>query len=244
MAIYFHWVQASLGLWKNAFEEAGSGTDIRTEAAVGDSDEIEFAVVWAPPPGRLRTFRNLRYIFSIGAGVTHITTDPQAPLHVPIVRLLDDNLVLDMACHVIHWVLHYHRHYHRYRIYQTARKWLRHRYPENQSRNVVVLGLGQTGTAVCRHLGQLGFKLSGWSRTPKELDGIDCVHGDQALPELLGRAEILVNLLPLTPSTSNLINARMIDLMPDGAFLINCGRGGTVADADIAGRVQGGTAAR
>ncbi len=240
MAIYFHWDQATNDLWQSAFDEAGVGTDIRQEGALGDPEEVDFAVVWAPPQGRLKDLPNLKYIFSIGAGVTHITLDPEAPLHVPIVRLQDDMLVLDMSCHIIHWVLHFHRYYNRYKLYESEKKWLRHRYPENRERRVAVLGLGQTGYNACRRLSDLDFDVTGWSRSPKEIEGVTCLSGDEALPEVLSRADILVNLLPLTPATTDLINAETLALMPDGAFLINCSRGGTITDADLLSALDSG----
>lgn len=233
MAIYFHWEQASVELWDSAFKNARAGTDIRYEDALGQREDVEFAVVWAPPRGRLAQFPNLKYIFSIGAGVTHITLDEQAPLHVPIVRLQDDMLVLDMSCHVIHWVLHFHRYYNRYKLYEAQQHWLRHRYPENAKRRVAVLGLGQTGLDACRRLRDLEFDVIGWSRSEKDIEGVRCMHGDESLPRVLQQADILVNLLPLTPATTDLINAESLSWMPDGAFIINCSRGGTIVDADL-----------
>ncbi|MEB8389405.1 glyoxylate/hydroxypyruvate reductase A [Rhodobacteraceae bacterium KMM 6894] len=240
MATYFHWDQASDEVWNSAFKRAKAGNDIRREGAIGDPDEIEFAVVWAPPKGRLAQFRNLKYIFSIGAGVTHITLDADAPLHVPIVRLQDDMLMLDMSCHVIHWVLHFHRFYYRYKLYEADKRWLRHAYSENQNKRIAVLGLGQTGLDACRRLRDLGFDVTGWSRSPKDLDGVTCMHGDDTFDEVLKRADILINLLPLTPATTDLINAKTIAKMPDGAFIINCSRGGTITDTDLLAALDSG----
>ena len=240
MAIYFHWDQATNDLWDAAFSAAGAGADIRREGSIGTLEDVEFAVVWAPPAGRLKEFPNLKYIFSIGAGVTHITLDPDAPMNVPIVRLQDDMLVLDMVSHITHWVLHFHRYYNRYKLYEAEKKWLRHRYPENNERCVAVLGLGQTGRATCERLRGFDFDVVGWSRSSKEIEGVTCLSGDDAFPELLARADMLVNLLPLTPATTDLINARTLSQLPDGAFLINCGRGGTVVDADLIAALDAG----
>ena len=240
MAIYFHWDQASNDLWDAAFDTADAGTDIRREGNIGNPEDVEFAVVWAPPQGRLKEFPNLKYIFSIGAGVTHITLDPDAPPDVPIVRLQDDMLVLDMACHILHWTLHFHRFYNRYKLYEAEKKWLRHRYPENRERRVSVLGLGQTGLNTCERLRDLDFDVTGWARSEKQIDGVNCMSGEDALPEVLARADILINLLPLTPSTTDLINADTIAKMPDGAFIINCSRGGTIVDADLLAALDAG----
>lgn len=240
MAIYFHWDQATDSVWQKAFTNAGSGNDLRYESNLGDLDEIEYAVVWAPPRGRLSQFPNLKYIFSIGAGVTHITLDPDAPLKVPIVRLQDDMLVLDMSCHVIHWALHFHRYYNRYKIYEAEKKWQRHLYPENRERKIAILGLGQTGLDACRRLRDLDFSVIGWSNSPKDIEGVSCFSGQDTFTTVLQQADILVNLLPLTPKTTDLINEESIAQMPDGAFIINCSRGGTIVDADLLAALDNG----
>ncbi|WP_166416399.1 2-hydroxyacid dehydrogenase [Cochlodiniinecator piscidefendens] len=233
MAIYFHWEQSTADIWQDAFGTALSHVDLRTEQALGDPKDVQFAVVWAPPKGRLKQFPNLKYIFSIGAGVTHITDDPDTPLHVPIVRLQDDMLVQDMSCHILHWVLHFHRFYDLYKRQQAEKVWKRHLYRDNQERNVVILGLGQTGLDACQRLSDLGFKVTGWSKSQKSLTGVDCLHGEGSLRHALSRASILVNLLPLTPETTDLINKETIEMMPDGAFVINCSRGATIVDDDL-----------
>lgn len=240
MAIFFHWDAASLDVWKNAFSEHGLDPDIRTANALGDVSDIKYAIVWAPPEGLLKTFPNLEYIFSIGAGVTHITLDPDAPVGVPIVRLQDKQLVLDMSCHIMYMVLHFHRHYARYKRYETQKKWLRHKYPENAQRRVAVLGLGQTGLDACAKLRDLQFDVTGWSNSPKQLEGVNCLHGAEQLATVLSSAEILVNLLPLTDQTENLLDASAFSQMPSGSFLINCSRGGTIVDADLLAALDSG----
>lgn len=240
MATYFHWSQATPDLWRHAFDVHGAGTDLRFEDCLGDPADVEFAVVWAPPDGRLAAFPNLKYIFSIGAGVTHITLDPDWPAHVPIVRLQDRLLVEDMSCHIIHWVLHYHRHYARYRQYQSEKTWLRHRYPPNSERRVSILGLGQTGLDACRRLRDLGFDVTGWARSPKQIDGVRCLAGQDSFETVVRDADILVNLLPLTPATTDLLNADVFNQMPKGAFLINVSRGSTIVDGDLLAALDSG----
>ncbi|MDA7965566.1 glyoxylate/hydroxypyruvate reductase A [Ruegeria sp.] len=240
MAIFFHWDEASTELWQAAFKEAGIEADLRSADNLGNVEDIEYAIVWAAPHGLMGTFPNLKYIFSVGAGVTHITADPDAPLHVPIVRLQDDMLVLDMSCHIIHWVLHFHRYYYRYRQYEADKTWLRHRYPDNSDKRVAIMGLGQTGQDACRRLHDLGFDVTGWARSPKEIPGVRCLHGEDQFAELLAGADILVNLLPLTPQTENILNAQTLAQMPDGAFVINCSRGASINDADLLAALDSG----
>ena len=240
MAILFHWDGATPELWRDAFEAAGCGTDIRTFNTPGDRGGVDFAVVWAPPAGRLKAFPDLKYIFSIGAGVTHITLDPDWPAHVPIVRLQDRLLVLDMSCHIIHWVLHFHRFYARYARQQAAAQWLRHRYPENAERRVSILGLGQTGQNACVRLRDLGFPITGWARSSKAIEGVRCLAGDAAFETVVSEADILVNLLPLTDATTDILDASVFGQMPEGSFIINCGRGSSINDADLLAALDSG----
>ena len=240
MAILFHWDGGTLPLWQDAFKAAGCGSDIRSFDAPQDADEVEYAVVWAPPAGQLKNFPNLKYIYSIGAGVTHITLDPDWPAHVPIVRLQDRLLVLDMSCHIIYWVLHFHRHYARYARQQRDKHWQRHRYPENAERRVSVLGLGQTGQDACMRLRDLGFPVTGWARSAKDIDGVRCLSGDAAFDTVVSEADILVNLLPLTEATTDILNADVFNKMPKGSFVINCGRGTSINDTDLLAALDSG----
>lgn len=240
MAIFFHWDAATIDIWRDAFKHHGVEADLRTHDALGDVSEIEHAVVWDPPSGLLADLPNLKYIFSIGAGVTHITGDSNAPTGVPIVRLQDKMLVLDMSCHIMYMVLHFHRHYARYKRYESEKKWLRHKYPENAKCRVAVMGLGQTGLDACARLRDLEFSVTGWSNSAKQLDGVTCLHGPDQFDKLLSEADILVNLLPLTPETENILNSKSFAKMPDGAFIVNCSRGGTIVDDDLLAALDSG----
>ncbi|SHI59682.1 glyoxylate/hydroxypyruvate reductase A [Shimia gijangensis] len=240
MAIYFHWTGSSIDLWQSVLQEMGIESPFYTSDQTFDPAEIEYAIAWAPPAGQLSRFDNLRYVFSVGAGVTHITEDPTFNPEIPVVRLQDDMLVQDMSGHILHWALHFHRHYHRYAQYQRQKKWLRHGYPENSERRIAILGLGQTGLDACVRLRDLGFSVTGWSQSPKTLDGVTCLHGDAALQTVVSGADILVNLLPLTPKTTDLLNKAVFDKMPAGGFVINCSRGASITDEDLIAALDSG----
>ena len=76
----------------------------------------------------------------------------------------------------------------------------------------------------------LGFDVSGWSRSAKNLPGVTCHHGEQGLAEALSRAEIVVLLMPDTADTENTLNAQTLSLLPKGARIINPGRGPLIDD--------------
>jgi glyoxylate/hydroxypyruvate reductase A len=108
------------------------------------------------------------------------------------------------------------------------------------------MGLGTLGSSAAGALRHLGFRVSGWARSPKQLDGVSCFHGDDQLDDFLQRTDILVCLLPLTPETRHILNRRLFAALnrssPMGApVLINTGRGGLHNEADILQCLDDGT---
>jgi glyoxylate/hydroxypyruvate reductase len=200
---------------------------------VGAREDVEAVLTWMHPLGALAELPNLRVIISQGAGVDHILRDPDLPGDVPIVRLVDPMLVTQMTEYVTAAVLRHHRRFADYVAQQRARVWRELPAPNTAACTVGVLGLGQLGVPAARAMASLGFPVRGWSRTPKRIEGIDTYAGDDALPEFLADCQVLVCLLPLTPATENLIDARLLARLPRGAYLINAGRGRHVVDDDL-----------
>jgi glyoxylate/hydroxypyruvate reductase A len=215
--------------------------------AVGDPLDIEYALAWRPKPGALRAFPNLKAIFSLGAGVDHLFRDPDLPAGVPVVRLVDKALTRNMTQYVLHWVLHHHRAFQQYAELQHRGEWRTLPVPDPpERRRVGVMGLGVLGKAVARALLGLGFTVAGWSRTPKHVAGVESFAGDAGLAPFLGRLDVLVCLLPLTPETGGIIDKRTLSALPAGAYLINVARGGHLVDEDLvealdSGHVAGAT---
>jgi glyoxylate/hydroxypyruvate reductase A len=200
---------------------------------VVDWDAIEYALVWQPPPGMLHQCKNLKAVFNLGAGVDYVLEYSDLPTNVPLVRLVDPCLTEGMIEYVTHWVLHLHRGFGRYRGYQDEPKWRPHWYPRTKDRRVGILGLGALGGAAARQLTSLGFDVAGWSRSPKTIDGVTSFAGDDQLEAFLQRTEILVCLLPLTPTTTGILNTKTLSQLPEGAQVINVARGGHVVDDDL-----------
>ncbi len=220
--------------WRAALTEHIPELDFRVwPHGVGDPADIEFALVWAPKPGEMRRYPNLRAILSLGAGVDHILGDPDLPPGVPIVRLVDRGLTRGMVEYVVHRVLHYHREFDLYARLQQERRWQTRRSPDPAGRRVGILGLGHIGRACAAALLGFGFPIAGWSRTPKDVPGVESFHGGEGLMPFLGRTDILVCLLPLTAETAGIIDARALAALPEGAFLINAARGGHLVDEDL-----------
>ncbi|MGI9426395.1 MAG: 2-hydroxyacid dehydrogenase, partial [Hyphomicrobiaceae bacterium] len=198
------------------------------------------ALVWMPPIGELKRYPNLKAIFSIGAGCDHILRDPDVPKDLPIVRLVDDVSVRDMSHYAVHWALHFQRNFDLYAEQQRNGKWQRHTYRDVSEHQVGVLGLGGMGTPIARQFVSLGFKVSGWSRTLKSVDGVQCYAGLDELPDILGSSSIIVSVLPLTSETDGLLNRNRFAKMLKGSFIINIGRGPVINDTDLIAALDSG----
>lgn len=232
--------------WDQRFRAAAPQHDIRLwPERVGDPADIDYACVWRPPHGMLGSFRKLKAVFTLGAGVDDVLTDPQLP-QVPIVRIVDPDLTMRMTEYVVLHVLKYHRRQRLYETQQRERLWRDHDQPAASDVAVGVLGLGVLGNNAAVMLQRLGFRVAGWSRTPKTIPGVETYHGHVGLENFLSRTEILVCLLPATASTKGLLNLALLrKLKYDGAlgggYLINAGRGALQVDADITVALDEGT---
>lgn len=194
-----------------------------------DLASAEFVVAIAPPPGQLAGLKGLRCVIAPGAGVEHILSDPDYPRHVPLARLSQPDLRQRMLEYVVLHVLRIHRCSDAYAAQQARGDWSVI-WPQKSApqRRVGVMGLGVLGAPISRVLNDLGFAVSGWSRTPKDISGVRSYAGVAGLRPFLHEVEILVNLLPATAETRRILDAERLSWLPPGASLINVGRGATV----------------
>lgn len=219
--------------WQGALQKLLPDIDCRLWDAPGDKAEVEYAVVWKPPPGGLKTFPNLKCIVSMGAGIDHLLADPELPRHLPIIRTVGSELRQRMREYLALHVLRFHRHLPDIEAAQRRKAWDQIITPPAPERGVGIMGLGNMGAEAAHTLSELGFAVHGWSRRPKRLHGITCHHGDDGLADFLARSEILICLLPLTPSTEGILNRRLFARLPEGACLINVGRGQHLVEKDL-----------
>ncbi len=216
--------------WLDALEAAVPGLHIVADD--GGRHEAEVAVVWKPPADFFDRTTGLRWVFNLGAGVDALLARP-LPAGLRVLRLEDAGMAAQMAEYVLHAVVDITRCNADYRQQQRERRWQvqpavhRHEWP------IGVLGLGEMGGRVARTLVSLDWPVLGWSRTPRALDGIACHHGPSGLAAVLAGSRILVNVLPLTPDTHDLLNRRTLSQLPRGAWLINVARGAHVVEDDL-----------
>jgi glyoxylate/hydroxypyruvate reductase A len=200
----------------------------------------DYAVLWAPPRALLAQLTHVKAIFLAGAGVDAVLKFGDALPAAPLIRLGDAGMAVQMAEYVTHAVLRYFRRFDEYE--KQARRGIWAPLPQFDKRefSVGVLGMGTLGSRVAGALGQFGFPLRGWSRTPKQLAGVACYAGMDSLAEFLAGTRVLVCMLPLTPETSNLLDRARLSLLPQGAYLINVARGAHVAEPDLLTLIRSG----
>jgi glyoxylate/hydroxypyruvate reductase len=232
--------------WKRRFDEVCSDRRVLLlPDAACDPAEIHYAAVWKPAPGELAAFPNLRVIFNLGAGVDALMADSTLP-KVPLVRVAVRDLTERMTEYVVLHVLMHHRQELYLRNSQREKRWApKFQWPASAI-SVGIMGLGTLGANAAEMLKRLGFRVSGWSRNPRQIDGVECFHGNAQLEPFLQRTDILVCLLPLTSDTRHILNralfAQLNRTSPLGApVLINAGRGGLQAEADILACLDDGT---
>lgn len=232
--------------WVDALQALAPGLEVRVWPHWGAPEAADFALVWKPPKGELAKYPNLKAIFSIGAGIDHLASDPELPRHIPLVRMVDPSLTAGMTEYVVMSVLHHHRYMLDYGAQQRAGQWHLQGQIPPWRRRVGVMGLGVLGGDALAKLRVFDFDLAGWSRRPKQIPGVATFHGPEGFAEFLAGSQILVCLLPLTAETEGILNARTFQALPRGAAVINAARGGHLVEEDLlaalgSGQISGAT---
>jgi glyoxylate/hydroxypyruvate reductase len=233
-------------LWTTHLRKFLPGLDIRATVDDTTAKDITYCVAWKPAPGALAKLPNLKIVFSMGAGVDGIVADPTYPRHIPLARVVDDTLAQAMSEYVVLSVLYWHRRLHDFVALQKDKKWRQLAAPRAPDVRVGILGFGVLGQAAARPLTALNYQIAGWSATPKRFDGVKTFHGPDQLPAFLGQSDILVCLLPLTPDTRGILNAKTFAALPKDACIVNAARGGHVVEDDLiqaldSGHLRGAT---
>ena len=226
--------------WVDMLAEMLPGWTVKALDAVTDPAEVEYAVVWRPRTGDIAKFPNLKAVVSIGAGIDHVLADSELPEGVPIIRTVGDDLTQRMREYVALHVLRHHRDMPRQLQAQAEKDWHAIVVPVAPNRTVGVMGLGNLGAAAAQTLSALGFNTRGWSKSPKDIAGVETFAGPEGMDAFLDGCEILVNLLPLTEQTTGILNAELFGKLAEGACLINCARGPHLVDADLLEALESG----
>lgn len=202
--------------------------------------EVDYALVWKPPPEVFRRVRVRRAIFNLGAGVDALLAVETLPPDVPVVRLEDAGMAAQMAEYAVLAVLREFRDADRYARAQREARWSPLERRDKRTFGVGILGAGVLARSVVRALAPFGFPLAAWSRSPHAVDGAESFAGASALPRFLARSRMAIALLPSTPGTRGLLDAAAFAALPAGAHVVNLGRGDLVVEADLVAALDGG----
>ena len=198
---------------------------------------VDIALVATPPAGTFQKLGRPKLVQSLWMGVEKLLADPTYPRGVPLARLIDPGMVAAMTETVLAHVLDWHRHFYQYRAQQRERSWKRIDQRMASDRTVGLLGLGELGSDAARKLLALGFNVAGWSRRPRTIPGVQSFTD---LTAMLRITDALVCLLPLTPQTAGVLNARSFAMMRRGGCVINVARGAHLVTRDLLGALDNG----
>lgn len=218
--------------WASYFAEHAPDLDFRVWPDAGNLDEVEYLIAWQAPAEFIAALPRLKVLFSSGAGIDHVDFSA-VPDHIPIVRMVEPGIINGMVEYVSLSVLALHRDFFDYVDMQATGTWNPLEVPPASARRIGVMGMGVLGRAVLERLATFGFRLRGWNRSLRQVDGVGSFAGaDQLLPFLSG-CDILICLLPLTPTTVGILDRKIFSALPAGASIINVARGQHLVNDDL-----------
>lgn len=239
LTVLFAGAPDSWAEYRHVLPAALSAAGVAAEVGRGfDPAEVDY-IVYAPngPVQDFTPFVRAKAVLSLWAGVEKVVGNPT--LTQRLTRMVDSGLEEGMVEYVTGHVLRHHLGMDA-DILNREGRWAVHVPPLARDRTVGILGLGTLGTACARALAALNFRVMGWSRRPKQVAGIACRSGEDGLDEVLAASQILVLLLPATPETANLMDARRLALLPRGAVILNPGRGSLIDDGALLAALDAG----
>lgn len=218
--------------WRNAFASSHPSIDFIGYAPDCTGVDADYAIVWSPPPALFAHEQSLKAVFNLGAGVDRLLAMPDMPADLPVIRLEDAGMAAQMAEYVLHGLADVSRGFGAYRAAQQAAQWKPAPAIDYREWPVGVMGLGAIGREVAKAVAHRGYPTAGWSRSGGDVLGVKTYRGDE-LDEFLRCTRVLVNVLPLTDATRDILDRYHLSLLRRGGYLINVARGAHVVDDDL-----------
>ena len=218
--------------WKTLFAKHAPDIEWRAWPDIGDPRDIKYLAAWMAPDDVQTLLPNLEVVFALSAGVDQLDLS-RLPEALPVVRLLDPGIGKGMCEYACFAVLSLHRDMLKYRQQQREGRWQAHQLLPAGKRRVGVMGLGLQAQQIIGSLQPFGFELSGWARSEHRIDGVACHAGVDQLPKFLSQCDILICVLPLTEHTTGILNRELFAQLPQGAALVNMGRGRHLIEEDL-----------
>ncbi|MDO3721547.1 glyoxylate/hydroxypyruvate reductase A [Marinobacter sp. chi1] len=230
--------------WTAPLQQRLPDADIHVWNPDGAAVEADYAIVWNPPAELFEREPQLKAIFSLGAGVDKLVSLPAVAGGLTVVRVEDAGMSVQMAEYVLYHLLESSRQMDLYRAQQARGTWKIHRPIRRQDWPVGVMGLGQIGNRVASTLASLDYPVNGWARSPHQLADVNTYHGADGLADFLANTRVLVNTLPLTEQTRDLIDHHLLSQLQPDALVINVGRGEQLVDEDLLNALDEGQVGR
>lgn len=211
----------------------------------GDERPADYALVWRPPHEMLANRRDLKAVFALGAGVDAILDQERKhpgtlPAGVPLLRLEDTGMAQQMQEYALSYVLRYFRRFDEYQALQQRQEWQPLDPHSLDDFTIGILGAGVLGQSVARKLTEFGFSVRCWSRSAKQIDGVQSFAGEAQRAAFLDGVKLVINLLPNTPETVCILNRELFAQLSTGAYLINIARGAHLVEADLLAALEQG----
>lgn len=247
MKIIFYEQGTDVDAWLGGLQRELPDADLRLWQP-GDTAPADYAIVWKAPRELFANRPDLKAVFNLGAGVDAILdVERQQPGTLPpnaqLVRLEDTGMAQQMIEYAVYCVLRYLRRFDEYDLLQREGRWSKLEQHARESFTVGVLGLGVLGAEVARRLLALGVPVRGYSRSPKDIEGVQVHAGHEQFDAFLDGVKVLINLLPHTPDTEGILNARTFGRLARGAYVVNLARGPHLVDADLLAALDSGQVA-
>ncbi len=219
--------------WATALKEIMPEITIEIYPDIKDYDKITFVLCWKAEKDMFSRFPNLKVIQSVGASIDHVLNHQTLNEDIALCRMVDDKLSEDMFEYVLAGIMSHLKRYDEYAQYETDQQWQPVPYTSIEEVSIGILGLGKIGAYVASRLAALGFKVKGWSRSQKDISNVTCYYGADGLQTTLHSTDILINILPLTEQTKDILNLQNLKQLNQNAYLINVGRGEQLVENDL-----------
>ena len=223
--------EAEVIKWTAAFQKEAPDIVLEVGPNVADPASVDILLLWKHPQGSLAPFKQVKLYYSLGAGVDHLMKDQDLLPEVPICRIVDPLLSFSMSNYILFAVLYYQRKWDKFLKDRKDKIWDHDGISEENIR-IGILGLGTLGTDAALKLHQLGFKVTGYSPSPKHIDGIN-TFAEGELANFLAQCNVLVCTVPSTPQTQALLSKPLFDQLTQPTYLINVARGAVQVEKDI-----------
>lgn len=219
--------------WRNAIMDYAPNMTVEVYPKDTEREKTQFVLVFNPPENVFQKYPNLKVIASMAAGVKHITKKNKVSKNINVTKVNDTMHHDDMANFALTLTLSHLRRLPVYFQQQNQALWKTHPYKRPEETTIGIMGIGTIGKVIGTLMLKNNFKVTGWSRSKKDIDHIKTFHGKDQRNAFLETAEILICILPLTKETEGILNREVFNKLPKGAYLINIGRGKQLVEADL-----------